>query len=92
MTDHSNMSLGLKAVKTDTRTLRLARYLTEVLPPAPSSRDWTPAVSAWGMMLNDNLGDCTIAALGHAIQVWSANRYREITLPDTAILAAYEQW
>lgn len=92
MIDHSKMKLGLKATKTDTRTLRLARYLTPALPAAPVSRDWTTTGSAWGMMLNDNLGDCTIAALGHAIQVWSANRYHEITLPDAAILTAYEQW
>ncbi len=92
MVDHSKMKLGLKAIKTDTRTLRLTPYLTPALPPAPASRDWTSAVGVWGTMLNDNLGDCTIAALGHAIQVWSANRFHEITIPDSSILAAYERW
>ncbi len=90
--DHSTMKLGLRAVKTDTRTLRLSAYLTPQLPPAPPSRAWGAAVGSWGMMLNDTLGDCTIAAIGHAVQTWSANRYREITIADAAILQAYERW
>jgi hypothetical protein len=27
---------------------------------------------AWGMMLNDQIGDCTIAAAYHAMQLWSS--------------------
>jgi len=48
-------------------------------------------------MLNTELGDCTIAAVGHAIQVWKLNlagnvSFPHITPPDSAILNAYEQW
>ncbi|MGC9157388.1 MAG: hypothetical protein ACP5FH_00245 [Terracidiphilus sp.] len=92
MADHSQMKLGRKAIKTDSRTLRLARYLTPALPAPPPSADWTRGITAWGMMLNDQLGDCTIAGLGHAIQVWTANTTTEQTVPDSAILTAYEQW
>lgn len=90
--DHSRKKLGLKAVKTDSRTLKLARYMTPELPPAPLEKVWSSKVGTWGVMLNDTLGDCTIAGCAHAIQVWSANRYREITLPDSTILTAYENW
>lgn len=90
--DHSKMKLGLRAVKTDSRTLRLAKYLAPELPLAPPVRAWSTSVGSWGMMLNDTLGDCTIAAIAHAIQVWSANRYREITIPNSEILTAYEIW
>ena len=88
--------LGRKAIKTDSRTLKLARY-TRALPPAPPDRDWLHAkgsaeVTAWGMMLNDSLGDCTCAACGHAVQVWTLNADIEETVPDSAILGAYEQW
>jgi hypothetical protein len=87
------MKFGRKAVKTDSRTLRLTRYLdaTVLLAPPPTV-DWSAKVSSWGVMLNDALGCCTIAGCGHAIQTWSANSYQQITLPDSAILAAYEQW
>jgi hypothetical protein len=92
MADHSAMKLGRKAIKTDTRTLRLRDYITPALPPPPTAADWTKGIAGFGMMLNDSLGDCTIAGAGHAVQVWSANTGVEATPPDSAILAAYEAW
>jgi hypothetical protein len=84
--------LGRKAIKTDSRTLRLARYLTKALPAPPASINYLGKVTNFGMMLNDNLGDCTIAALGHAVQVWTMNAGGEITLPDSTILTGYEDF
>jgi len=92
MTDDSNMKLGRKAIKTDTRTLKLARYLTPSLPPPPPSADWTKGISAWGMMLNDTLGDCTIAGVAHAIQVFTANTGSMITVSDATVESYYAQW
>jgi hypothetical protein len=83
--------LGRKAVKTDSRTLRFAKYAAALAAP-PASVDWTKGITQWGMMLNDALGDCTIAGIGHAIQVWTANASTEITLPDQVILDYYEWW
>jgi len=84
--------LGRKAIKTDSRTLRFAKYATPALPEPPLSIDWTDGIIDFGMMLNDKLGCCTIAGCGHAVQVWTANCYSESTVPDASILAAYETW
>jgi hypothetical protein len=107
MADHSKMNLppkeakttswgsrklGRKAIKTDTRTLAFGDYLTPVLPLPPTAVDWTKGITSWGMMLNDQLGDCTIAGCGHAIQVWTANTGSETTVPDPTIESYYEQW
>ena len=92
MADHSKMKLGRKAIKTDTRTLAFANYLSPALPPPPPAADWTKGITAWGMMLNDTLGDCTIAGIGHAIQVWTANTGSGLTLPDSTIESYYEKW
>jgi hypothetical protein len=92
MADHSKMRLGRKAIKTDTRTLALGDYLTPALPPPPLAADWTKGITSWGMMLNDTLGDCTIAGVGHAVQVWSANTGGEITVPDATVEKYYELW
>ena len=92
MADHSNMRLGRKAIKTDSRTLRMANYLTPSLPPPPPAKDWTNGITSWGMMLNDKLGDCTIAGAAHAVQVWSVNTGGEITVPDEAVQNYYQQW
>jgi len=93
MADHSKMKLGRKAIKTDSRTLMLANYLTPSLPPPPATADWTKGITGWGMMLNDTLGDCTIAGAAHAVQVWTANSSSSmVTIPDATIETAYEQW
>ena len=44
------------------------------------------------MMLNNSLGCCTIAAVGHADQTWSANAGFEGTMDDSVILSYYEKW
>lgn len=92
MADHSRMKLGKKPRRFDQRTLRLARYLTPALPPPPPSVTNSQGITAWGMMLNDNLGDCTIAGVAHAIQVWTLSQGSEVTVPDSTVLQYYEQW
>jgi hypothetical protein len=87
--------LGKKPAKIDPRTLKLAHYLGPDLPPPPPAVNYVEDVTFFGEMLNGELGDCTIAACGHAEQAWSigangpAGMY---TPPDSLILQKYEQW
>jgi hypothetical protein len=62
------------------------------LPPIPDHVNWLlGAPQDLGMMGNDRLGDCTIAALHHGRQVWSLGAtQRIVTDPDSAVLADYE--
>lgn len=88
-----NVKLGKGPARIDSRTLRLSMYLPETLPAAPPTVDYTGGLTSFGYMLNDQLGDCTIAALGHAEQTWSlAARSTEITPSDSVILSKYEDW
>jgi hypothetical protein len=82
--------LGKRAPRLDGRTLRLAMYLP-CLPPAPASIDWSGKVTDWTQLLNDSLGDCTIAAAGHLITTWTAANGVQHTPLDLDILTAYEQ-
>jgi hypothetical protein len=91
----SGMRLGRKALKIDSRTLKMAKYLAAGLPPAPPSVDWTKSIAVWGMMLNDQLGCCTIAGLGHAIQTWVSNSSApnaDLNVTDAEILKGYEEF
>ena len=82
--------LGKKAPRIDPRTLKMATYMDDSkLPPLPSSVDWTPKNTTLGLMLNDSLGDCTCAGIGHGIQTWTANASTIFTPPDPDVLAAY---
>lgn len=84
------VALGKRAPRFDTRMLMLPMYTAKV-PPAPDHIDWTTAVTQpWGVMLNDNLGDCTCAGMGHAEQVWTANSNGIFTPTDAQVLTAYE--
>ena len=61
------------------------------LPAPPAAIDYTSNMpDDFGMMLNDNLGDCTCAAYYHARQVWTFQAQGgEVTEPDDDVLDLY---
>lgn len=63
------------------------------LPPPPLECDYTKGMpDDFGVMLNDQLGDCTCAAIYHARQVWTFNAgVQEITENDKDVLQLYEE-
>jgi len=73
----------------DSRTLGMAKYIGSSLPVPPRVVDNSHGIQSWGMMGNDTLGDCTCAAVGHLIQVWTATASSEFTTPDSDIEALY---
>lgn len=87
--------LGRKAKVTDSRTLKLGRYLeTQPLAPPPAEVSWVTKVPQFPMFLNDSLGDCVIAAMAHMIQQWSyysSGGTAEVTVTNAQVLAAYER-
>lgn len=88
---HKNVKLGKSASRVDSRTLQLSKYIRpNALSAPPVSVNWTKKLSNLGMMLNDQLGDCTCAAAGHMEQTWTANSSTQFIPPDSSILTAYE--
>lgn len=92
--NNASRKLGKLPVRHDPRTFLMADYLVPAnLPAPPVQVDWAPAVKKpWGMMMNDKLGDCTCAAAGHMIELWTANvnSAKTVVPADTQILKAYE--
>jgi hypothetical protein len=88
--DPKKLKLGKSVARHDPRTLLFASYLTSTLPAPPATLDIATKVTAWGMMANDQIGDCTCAAAGHLIMEWTANAGKKIVTPtDKEIIAAY---
>jgi hypothetical protein len=85
--------LGKKPKKHDLRTLKFGHYvdLTE-LPPTPPSVNFSTTIGALGVMMNDSLGCCTIAAAGHIVQSWTGANGTPVIVPDPIILQYYENW
>lgn len=85
--------------------MHLADYLpksklghTNPLPAVRPYRDWSAwaatqlgGVDNFGAMLNDELGNCTCAAIGHGVQVVTAVNGPVVTPSDSEILGMYEQ-
>jgi len=90
-TDTRKLKLGKSAARYDSRTLLLASYMTPALPAPPASFNLAAKVgAAWGMMENDQLGDCTCAAAGHLLMEWTANAGKKMFTPtNQQIVAAY---
>jgi len=84
--------LGVKAVKTDSRTLKVRSYLTPQLPSPPDSLDLTHGQTDFKVLLNDSLGDCTIAGALHQCMLWTLNTGLEDTVDDGEALKYYEKW
>lgn len=82
------MKLGKQTFRFDARTLRMKDYVAKTYTPPPYV-SYTYGITNWGMMLNDVLGDCTVAACGHALQVWTKDK---VIIPDSMILSYYEKW
>lgn len=84
------IKLGKKPARHDMRVKALSLY-TKELTSAPASVDWSPRLSDLGMMMNDQLGDCTCAAIGHLIQTWTAVAGQQYVPSDQDVLQLYEQ-
>jgi hypothetical protein len=87
--------LGRRPRAHNPRVPHLSALLMPALPqpPPPSAVDWTKGLpDDLGMMLNDELGDCTCAAFYHAKQIWTFNTGRPMdTEPDAIVKQLYEE-
>lgn len=90
------VKLGRTVARRNQRSRLRSKLVTKFLddmPLAPATFDATAGIIDWGMMLNDNLGDCTIASPGHLIESWTKLQTGiAAVVPDSAILNAYEQF
>jgi hypothetical protein len=84
--------LGKLPVRTDVRTLSLARYVdSHRLPSPPPVLDEASGVGAWPLYRNDRIGNCTVAAAAHMIEAWTAAcRGEPVVLSERSVLAAFE--
>lgn len=86
---HAGMKLGKLAPLHKPGVLRLARYLPSLQIKIPDMLDNTGKITTLGMMLNNELGNCTIAGICHGIQVWTSLASSTITIPDALIKSTY---
>jgi hypothetical protein len=69
----------------------LKNYLMRTLPPPPASCDYSPKASTAlaEMYLNNQLGDCVIAGIGHVVGVLTGNAGKAFLYNNAEIVALY---
>jgi hypothetical protein len=68
--------------------VKLGDHLTPQQPPAVV--DYATRVTDWPIYMNDRIGDCTCAALGHAEEAWTLySGQTQLELPVSDILNLY---
>jgi hypothetical protein len=92
----SQMKLGALPPVDDPRTLQLSNYFSADNVQIPEAYIWKTNIGDrdWGVMRNDELMDCTIAAAGHLIMAWNADLGRKVesvgdTTKTVMIVAMY---
>jgi len=90
---------GKHPPKVDYRTLRFQSYVTPTLPAPPPSVNVLTTVYQnlrlndpkvlFPMDGNDTLGDCTIAAVAHAITVYRGKVGQKLIMPRAAVVKLY---
>ncbi len=89
MTDQTLPLLGKKKAKYLRGLPAMGKY-TLHMEKSPPEADYTGGLTNIGQMGNDKLGDCTCAAVGHAIQTWTGMTDKADTiLSDKAIVDLY---
>jgi hypothetical protein len=67
----------------------MSRYRVASLT-VPQEVSWVTKVENWPMMLNDTLGDCVPAAMGHMVEQWSTYAGSPVIPTNAQVLSAYE--
>lgn len=87
--DVSSLKLGRLPGRIPTGLRDLGYYAAGPLPKPPAAVD-VPAVSAWGMLGNDQYGDCGVAGLEHGFMAdASATRLTESFATDAQAVSYY---
>ena len=80
--------LGKRQAVVDTRIPTVSAHFT-ILPRPPMQSNWGAAVGSWGMLKNDLVGDCVIAAIGHAVQQFTTYAGNPLEMSDAEALTTY---
>ena len=88
------MKLGKTPARPEAVTFKLKQYLdTTVLPtpPATFGHEQAFAAGAWGMLGNDEYGDCVWAGAAHETMLWNSERDKTIAFDPTHVLSDYSK-
>jgi len=84
------MKLGKKPAREDAVTFRFARYFDKSALPTPPLRFGRfRRVKQWGVLGNNDYGDCVWAGAAHEHMMWHAANQKAVKFSDASVLSDY---
>lgn len=86
------MKLGKKPARAGAIKFAFADYADTTklpMPPATFGHETLIATGAWGMLGNDNYGDCVWAGAAHETLMWNAEAKKSVSFTDASVLSDY---
>lgn len=84
--------LGKLPARPDAYKFKLVNFLKDgaaTLPPAPAVFGHDNAIKLWGMLGNDQYGDCVFAGAGHETMLWNQTAGKTVPFTTKATLSDY---
>ena len=86
----TDLKLGKLPKPPDERDLHFETYLTPALKTAPVGFGHQGLLqNPWGMLMNDQLGDCEIARQLHSVMLWNATAGKQVQFTDAEAIRVY---
>jgi hypothetical protein len=88
----NGLKLGKKPARPDAMMLSFGDFVDRSkIPPIPDTfgHDRLIGVGDWGMLGNDQAGDCVLAAQAHAVMLWNQAAGRTVKFTEQSVLADY---
>lgn len=84
------MKLGKLPARVNATQLKLSTYLDPaVLPRIPSEFGHERAIADYGMLGNDEIGDCVWAGAAHETMIWAREAGRDVGFDTVAVTSDY---
>lgn len=84
------MKLGKRPARPEAVTFKFATFFdATALPTPPIAFGHYSVGSPWGMLGNDQYGDCVFAGAAHETMVWDLTGGQPVTFSDISVLADY---
>lgn len=86
------LKLGKREAQPGAVTFKFSDFLSiDEMPPPPDHFGHERLVKEWGMLGNDNAGDCVFAGTGHTLKLWNAEAGRRVDISDETALKNYSR-
>jgi hypothetical protein len=87
---HVTPKLGKAPARPEAVKLKLANYInTTQFPTPPASFGHESLIQSWGMLGNDQYGDCVWAGAAHETLMWNAEAHHPVTFTSQSVLSDY---